>query len=273
MNFITLTSDIGHRDYLIGAAKGLIHQMCPTSQVVDISHEVPSFNLPQAAYLLRSALPYFAEGSCHFLLVDLFSRTSNPAILCSDHGHFFLGPDNGLITMILGRQPERRLRLNQADGGSFTTMELINLFAHTVRDLHQGVAWEHLGTPLESCEELRSLQPMVHEDYIEAQIIFIDRFENVVINISREQFESSRKGRSFRIFVRIDEQITQISSSYSDVPEGNKVAFFNTAGFLEIAVNKGNAAGLFGLKDYRPGIADRLSTPHYYQTIRIHFDS
>lgn len=273
MSLITLTSDIGHRDYLVGAAKGLILQMCPSCQVVDISHEVQAYNLPQAAYLLRSALPYFAAGSCHFLLVDLFSRSGNPAILCQNQGHYFLGPDNGVITMILGHQPEKVLLLNPADGGAYTTMELIGLFANTVKDLQDGVKWEHMGTPLESCQELRSLQPMEEGNFIEGQVIFIDRFENVVINISREQFEKSRKGRSFYISVRKDELITQISSSYSDVSEGNKLAIFNTAGFLEIAINKGNAAGLLGLCDYWGTKGERQSNPHYYKTIRINFES
>lgn len=273
MSLITLTSDIGHRDYLVGAAKGLIHQMCPSCQLVDISHEVQPYNLPQAAYLLRSAMPYFSEGSCHFLLVDLFSRSGNPAILCQNQGHYLFGPDNGLITMVLGHQPEKILLLNPAEGGAYTTMELIGLFAHTVKDLQDGVPWEHLGTPMDRCQELRSLQPMLDNTSIEAQVIFIDRFENVIVNITREQFEQARNGRTFYISVRNDDEITQISSSYSDVAEGSKLALFNTAGYLEIAINKGNAAGLLGLRDHWSSKDERQKNPNYYKSIRINFGS
>ncbi len=119
-----------------------------------------------------------------------------------------------------------------------------------------------------------NLQPLTGEDYIEGQIIHIDNFENVVVNITREQFHAQRNGRRFAIFFRRDEMITQISETYADVAEGQKLALFNAAGYLEIAVNKGNAAGLFGLQGFRrdqlqQGAYQQLS---FYQTVRILFE-
>ncbi len=94
------------------------------------------------------------------------------------------------------------------------------------------------------------LRPLLDNNWIEGQIIFIDNFENVIVNITQEQFEEQRKGRKFRIVFKRDEVIDRISESYADVPEGEKLALFNSAGYLEIAINKGNAAGLFGLKGF-----------------------
>ena len=92
--------------------------------------------------------------------------------------------------------------------------------------------------------EKNPLRPAVGDDWIDGQIIFIDNFENVIVNITRHEFEELRKGRGFKINFKRDEVIDHISETYADVPEGEKLALFNSAGYLEIAINKGNAAGL-----------------------------
>lgn len=109
---------------------------------------------------------------------------------------------------------------------------------------------------------------MVDNSGIEGQIIFIDSFENVIVNITREQFEEHRKGRPFTIVFKRDEVIDKISETYADVPEGEKLALFNSAGYLEIAINKGNAAGLFGLKGYSEKLRQAQLS---YQTVRVYF--
>jgi S-adenosylmethionine hydrolase len=117
---------------------------------------------------------------------------------------------------------------------------------------------------------------MLGSNWIEGQIIFIDHFENVVVNITRDDFEAQRKGRSFKIVFKRDEVIDKISETYADVPEGEKTAIFNAAGYLEIAINKGNAAGLFGLQGYADKGGSAPSQFHqsrlFYQTVKIHFE-
>jgi S-adenosylmethionine hydrolase len=109
---------------------------------------------------------------------------------------------------------------------------------------------------------------------MEGQIIFIDNFENVIVNITKEQFEAQRANRAFRIETRRhDHHIETLSETYADVPEGEKLALFNSAGYLEIAINKGNAAGLlFGLMGYKeepanPYLQNRL----FYNVVKIYF--
>jgi S-adenosyl-L-methionine hydrolase (adenosine-forming) len=104
---------------------------------------------------------------------------------------------------------------------------------------------------------------------MEGQIIFIDNFENVIVNITRDEFEEQRKGRGFRIVFKRNESIERISETYADVPLGEKLALFNSANYLEVAIHKGNAAGLFGLQDFTD-----QSLQHYlfYQTVRIYFE-
>lgn len=117
---------------------------------------------------------------------------------------------------------------------------------------------------------------MLGNNWIEGQIIFIDNFENVIVNISKEEFEEQRKGRKFSIVFKRDESIEKISETYADVPEGEKVALFNAAGYLEIAINKGNAAGLFGLQGFserqQKVLQVQFSNNHiFYQTVKVYF--
>src|SRR5690606_37759457 len=110
-------------------------------------------------------------------------------------------------------------------------------------------------------------------NYLEVKVIFIDSFENVVLNIHRSTFESIRKGRDFKIVLKANESIDTISESYADVPEGEKLAYFNASGYLEIAINQGNASGLLGLQlysDKSPG-AGSESRRLMYQTVIIQF--
>ncbi len=278
MAIITLTSDIGLQDYLTGAVKGLLYQICPQHALVDISHEILPFNFPQAAYLCRSAIPWFPENTSHFILVNLFDKKHVPYLLCRHQKQYFFCADNGLITMILGEKPAEVCKLDfKAEG--INTLSVVRGFAEAVLALDYGTPLAEIGTQVKAIEERKPLQPLMQDDYIEGQVIYIDRFENVVINVTREQFESCRKGRSFKIYVMRDEYISHLSESYADVPEGSKVAMFNTAGYLEIAINKGNAAGLFGLQSfsrdaesYRSGNDSQYQKHLFYQTIRIHFE-
>jgi len=106
--------------------------------------------------------------------------------------------------------------------------------------------------------------PKVEEDIIECHVIHIDRYENVVVNLTQEQFESYRKGRGFRIQFMRDEELSQISTHFYNVHEGQKLCRFNSTGFLEIGINRGKAASLFGFKLFREN--------HFiYSSIKIFF--
>jgi S-adenosylmethionine hydrolase len=154
------------------------------------------------------------------------------------------------------------------DGKPRTTLQVTSVMGQVVDRLSKGEPILSIGTPDIAFAEKKHLRPTIEQQYIEGQIIFIDGFENVIVNITRAQFEENRKGRGFKIVFRGDETIDQISESYADVGEGEKLALFNSAGYLEIAINKGNAAGLFGLKGYSEQSRQGQLA---YQTVRVYF--
>ena len=106
MPLLTLTSDIGHRDYLVGAVKAQLLQINEAFNIVDISHNIPPFNYPQAAYVCRSAIKNFPAFTCHIILVNLFEKKPEQLLLAYHKEQYFLCADNGLLSMILEEKPE-----------------------------------------------------------------------------------------------------------------------------------------------------------------------
>ena len=275
MPLLTLTSDIGSRDYLVSAIKAQLLQTNEHFNIIDISHQIPPFNYPQAAYVCRSAVHHFPEFSYHIILVNLFETKPVRLLLAFHKNQYYLCADNGLLPMILEEKPELVIEIPLEKDAATNTIYLTGVMGDTINKLINGTSIQTIGIADVNYIQKNSWQPLPGENWIEGLIIFIDNFENVIINITRSYFEEQRKGRNFRIVFKRDEVITKISETYADVEEGEKLAFFNNAGYLEIAINKGNAAGLFGLKGFSEKqiqISGILQNKLYYQTVRVYFE-
>jgi S-adenosylmethionine hydrolase len=269
MPLITLTSDIGSPDYLVAAIKAQLMQANPDFQILDISHNIPPFNQHQAAYVCRSAFKHFPDFTYHMVLVNLFEKKPEQLLLAFHQNHYLLCADNGLLTMILEEPPELVIGIPLDKNAEKNSLYFAAVMGKTIQQLVNGESIKSIGNADPSFIEKRHLRPTLDNNSIEGQIIFIDSFENVIVNITRRQFEEQRQGRGFRIVFKREEVIDRISETYADVPDGEKLALFNSAGYLEIAINKGNAAGLFGLK----GFSEKLRGGQLsYQTVKIYFD-
>jgi len=275
MPLITLTSDIGRQDFLTGAVKGQLLHVNNSFNIVDISHELSPFNYPQAAYVCRNAIKNFPPNTFHIVLVNLFDKRPEHLLFIQHNNQYIGCADNGLITMILEETPEKIVALPLKPSAQKDTLYCASVFAKAYQQILDGKTIEEVGDSSVSIEVKNPLRPLLGPKYIEGQIIFIDNFENVIINITKEEFEEQRRGRSFKIVFKRDEIIDKISETYADVSESEKLALFNSANYLEIAVNKGNAAGLFGLEGY----SEKLNTQTQYmqnrllyQTVKIYFE-
>jgi len=274
MPLITLTSDTGNQDYLAGAIKARLLRINPGFQFVDITHNITPFNYPQAAYVCRSAINNFPDFTFHLILVNLFDQKPEQLLLAFHNNQYLLCADNGLLTMILDEKPEMIIGIPLDKKEIKNTLYITDVFGKTINQIVNGESIQDIGHADIIYKEKNPLRPAIGEDWIDGQIIFIDNFENVVINISHQDFEKQRRGRHFKISFKRDEVIEKISESYADVPEGEKLALFNSAGFLEIAINKGNAAGLLGLKGFSEKNTQSkqiLQNQLYYQTVRVSF--
>jgi S-adenosyl-L-methionine hydrolase (adenosine-forming) len=275
MPLVTLTSDIGQQDYLVAAVKAQLLQIDAGFTLIDVSHTLSPFNYPQAAYICRSAYKNFPAFSYHIILVNLFEKKPEQLLLAFHNNQYLLCADNGLLNMILEEKPDMVIGIPLDKLAIKNTLYCVDVMGKVVNQLAQGVSVKDIGVADVNYIEKNHLRPLLDNNWIEGQIIFIDNFENVIVNITRDQFEEQRKGRSFRIVFKRDEVIDKVSETYADVNEGEKLALFNSAGYLEIAINKGNAAGLFGLKGFSEKtsqVAGIMQHQLFYQTVRVYFE-
>jgi S-adenosyl-L-methionine hydrolase (adenosine-forming) len=207
--------------------------------------------------------------------VNLFESKPEQLLFAFHKDQYLICADNGLIGMILEEKPEMVIGIPLEKTAIKNTLYCIDVAAKAIMQFANGEPVQRIGVPDVQYIEKNPLKPLLGENWIEGQIIFIDNFENVVVNITQEQFEQQRKGRHFKIVFKRDEVIERISGSYADVPQGEKLVLFNSAGYMEIAINKGNAAGLFGLKGYSEGsqqVSAILQNRLFYQTVKVFFE-
>ena len=189
MALITLTSDIGRQDFLTGAVKGQLLQINNQFNIVDISHELSPFNYPQAAYVCRNAIKNFSAKTFHIVMVNLFDKKPDHLLLIEHNDQYIGCADNGLITMILEETPQKITALPLSKSEQKNTLYCAKVFAKAYQDILDGKSFEEIGDTQISIEVKNPLRPLLGEKFIEGQIIFIDNFENVIINITKEEFE------------------------------------------------------------------------------------
>jgi S-adenosylmethionine hydrolase len=245
MTLITLTTDLGEQDYYAGALKGAILSACPDARLVDITHGIPSHDIVRGAFVLKNAFPHFPQGAIHVLNVHLFYAPERRLIAIRHEGHYFLGPDNGIFSLVFDEKPEAVRQLNDPADGLLSYQQP---FAQAIAHLSAGSPFEELGAPAEGIAERILLRPVVSKDQVRGTVVHVDKFENVVVNIDRALFEQVRQDRDFALYFKRHEPITHLSRAYSDVSIGEVLCLFNSSGYLEIAIHMGKAAGMLGLE-------------------------
>lgn len=255
MAIITLTTDMGLRDHYVAAVKGAILSQHPEATIVDISHQIAAFDNQHAAFVLRNAYPEFPRGTIHIIGVNGEADGTTPHLMVRHDGHYFVGADNGIFSLLFDGKPHEAFELTLKLDTDHRAFPVKNVFVKAACHIARGGTPEVIGRKVLSIREQLSFRPVVLSDAIKGAVIHIDSYGNVVTNITRAHFNELVKAHTFRIsFGRAMHDITTISSTYGDVPSGERVAFFGATGFLEIAVNKGvagsggGAAQLLGLR-------------------------
>lgn len=246
MQLVTLTTDFGTQDFYAGALKGALLSRCPAAHLVDISHDIKPFDIVQGAFVVRNVWPEFPPGSIHLVGVHCVYDQGYRFVAARHAGHYFLAPDNGLLTLLFEHLEPQDLRLLSADPTEHFAVKKV--FAEAVLHLAEGRPFELLGDHPAPLLRRISIQPVITPTRIRGTVIHVDNFDNVIVNIRREVFEKARNNRHFSLFFKRNDPITQLSGNYCDVAVGEQLCLFNTAGYLEIAVNLGRAATLLGLK-------------------------
>ncbi|MBC8172564.1 MAG: SAM-dependent chlorinase/fluorinase [Chitinophagales bacterium] len=247
MAIVTLTTDLGTKDHYVAMLKGKILSYASNVTIVDISHEIKPFNIQQAAFVLRTTYHFFPEHTIHLTSVFAENKNNTRCILIKHKKYYFAGVDNGLFSLIFDEYPEIIIEIpfTSQDVSVFVTRDVL---CETVAAIANGKNVKDLGKQIQSLETKTFLRPPDSSDYINGNIMYIDKFGNAIVSISKEKFERKNNGRNFVIHCKRSDEFTSIAKTYSEVPLGEKLCLFNSSGFLEIAINQGNAAQLLGLQ-------------------------
>lgn len=245
MSIITIISDWNSNDYYSASIKGSILNKWPEAKIVDISNQVPAFNIAQAAFQLKFSYLHFPKGSVHIIAVNSETSENRPYVAVKANGHFFVGNDNGIFGLLLDDEPEEVVALKNTDAGPFP--ELV-VFADAATAIAKSGNLADIGTKYAGLYRQVPMLPAIEESVINGSVVYIDSYKNAITNITSELFERIGKGRPFEIYVQSNHyKIKRINRSYSESSLGEMLALFNSIDLLEIAINRGKAADLLNL--------------------------
>jgi S-adenosyl-L-methionine hydrolase (adenosine-forming) len=243
---ITLLTDFGTEDYFVGAMKGVILTRSPAAVIVDITHAIPPQDVQAGTFTLSAVYDNFPTGSIHLAIVDPGVGSNRRPILIEAAGHLFVGPDNGLFSMILDRFPDGTVR-HVTNTAYFlpnpsSTFHGRDIFAPVAAALAQGVRPEELGPIIQDPVRLGSAAfESLMDGSMADRIIHIDHFGNCVTNFARDQLQPLLTARSFCLRVK-EYEVHQLSRTYSEATAGEPFVIIGSAGFLEISIRCSSAA-------------------------------
>ncbi|MGL5112413.1 MAG: SAM hydrolase/SAM-dependent halogenase family protein [Flavobacterium sp.] len=274
MSIITLTTDFGLKDHFVGALKGKILTTNPDAVLIDISHDIDPFNSIEASYILGAAYSSFPKGTVHIIGVDIEFNKENQHLAMEWNDHFFVAADNGILSMLCHKiVPKKIVSINIHDRLHHGATDL-DVFVQVACHLAKGGLLNVIGKEISSIKEVTEMQVSLNEQgtQLKGSVLYIDHYGNVVTNITKHQFAEAAKGRSFEILLK-SKSIKSILPNYSAITasnqfpskyyEGTKLALFNDAGYLEIAVYRSNPN--------KTGSAHSLLGLNYRDTITIEF--
>jgi S-adenosylmethionine hydrolase len=274
MSIITLTTDYGLKDHFVGALKGKILSEYSEAKIIDISHEIDPFNTVEASYIISASYSSFPKGTVHLIGVDMEHNKENQHIVMQWNDHYFIASDNGILSMLSQKiVPQKIVAINIHDRLLSEAVDL-DVFVKVACHLAKGGLMNVIGKEINNIKQVTDLQAVLAADgnSLKGHVIYIDHFGNVVTNISKKYFIEVAKGRPYEIVLKT-KNIKTILPNYSAIAssdkypiksyEGEKLAIFNEAGFLEIAIFRSNPS--------KVGSANSLLGLNYRDVINIVF--
>jgi S-adenosylmethionine hydrolase len=251
MSLITLLTDFGAADYFAGALKGAILSANARAQIIDITHEIPAHDVQAGAFTLLAAYESFPAGTIHVAVVDPGVGSARRPLLISTRRYFFVGPDNGLFSYVCER--ERDVRAYQLTNEKFlrapvsATFHGRDIFAPVAAALSNNVPPEAFGASVADLVQLAPLAPTRDAGAAwSATVIHIDRFGNLVTNITRQEVAGAEFAKGLRLEIG-GREISSFRRFYADAADataGELFAIWGSAGFLEIAAECASAKRL-----------------------------
>lgn len=249
---ITLITDFGNSDWYVASMKGVILGHEANCTIVDVTHEIPPGDLFNAAWVLRQAFNYFPEGTVHLVVVDPGVGTSRAALAARAGGFFFLGPDNGVLSLALGLYTEIEVRSIQNQETMLkppsATFHGRDIFAPTAAYLAKGGKFSSLGPKLSNWVRLPEPPVKLGEGFLEGRVVYVDRFGNGITNIAQGELRTLSSSSGLKVLVGDSLSLDSLKRTYGEALPGEAVALIGSSGFLEIAVRGASAKDKLNLQ-------------------------
>ena len=271
MTVVTLTTDFGNKDYFVSAIKAALLAEIKEVNIISISHEINPYNVTEASYILKNSYKLFPKGTIHIIGVDSELTPENKHLVINHDDHYFIGSDNGIFSLIFNKKKIKNIFEINIHNKIISSFPVLDVFVNVAGHISRNGKLEVVGKKIDSILELTNLNPVVSNsmDKILGSVIYIDNYGNVITNITKKIFNDIGKSRKFTIVAR-SIKFDKIYNTYSESinfnnpkerrnEDGKKIAIFNTAGHLELAIYKsnpltvGSASTLFGL-NYRDSV-------------------
>jgi S-adenosyl-L-methionine hydrolase (adenosine-forming) len=250
---ITLTTDFGLNDHFVGAIKGVILEIVPEAQIVDISHAVQPFDILDGALTISQAYSYFPSGTVHMVIVDPGVGTARRPIILNGERHIFVAPDNGVLSLIYDREQRTSVRHITADHYFLqprsNTFHARDVFAPVVAYLAKAIPPDRFGEEITDYVRFGAPRPKpIDERTLRGVVLKVDRFGNLVTNITPQDapqiFEATP--RPFKIAIGNKATANRICTNYAEGAPGEVFGIIGSMGFLEISTNRGSALQILG---------------------------
>ena len=251
MSVITLLTDFGNGAEYVGLMKGVILSINPSAAIVDITHQIDRQDIEQAAFTIHSSYRFFPDRTVHLVVVDPGVGSGRALLALEMKKQFFIAPDNGIFTLLFNEGNITSLiRITNSKyflASVSRTFHGRDIIAPVGAHLAGGVDLSMLGPEIDLRDAIRLDSLYAHitkSGELVGKIVFIDDFGNLIINIDFKKLsEVCQAGQEIRIQIKIGcHVITGLSETYGSVQSKTPLALIGSRGYLEIAVNKGNAA-------------------------------
>lgn len=241
MAIVTLTTDFGNQDFYAGLLKGKLLTVDPSINIIDITHQINPFDIPSAAFQVRTILHAFPQNTIHVVLVNAFEQNATIAAI-NFYNQWIILPDNRMASMIMQMNIQEGLTLNEE-----LIKDIPNYFGRIAK-LVEIISLQQYDKLIPiSLKPAQWFYPYTNQNSMKGLIIHIDRFGNCISNIHKDDFYRELKGRKFELCFR-KIRINKIHNQYYEVDKGDALAYFGLSGFLELAIREANASSLLGVK-------------------------
>jgi S-adenosylmethionine hydrolase len=245
---ITLITDFGTNDHFVGTMKGVIYNINPDVEIVDITHQVAAYDIFDAAFALAQSYRFFPPDTIHLVVVDPGVGTSRRPLLARSLAYKFVAPDNGVLSLMYEREENVEVRHITSDhyflNPVSSTFQGRDIFAPVVGWLSKGVEADKFGEPISVFTKFSSPKPKrVGDNFIKGVVLKVDKFGNILTNLRPEDLAQlfAENPPPFKIIIN-QHEITRLNLAYSMGKPGELFAIVGSSGYLEICTNRGSAA-------------------------------